>query len=108
MAASERDDRSGQLPETGLPLSEIGDVDEIPVRELSDLAAEDVDDDIEVSNDAYGEPDDVFAENAEIAFEARDTVAREAGATEVMVDTVDAGWPEERAGDDDDPAAPAE
>jgi amphi-Trp domain-containing protein len=46
-------------------------LDEAP-EELSDLAAEDVPEaDIERSLGEYPEPDDVFAENAEVAYESR-------------------------------------
>jgi len=60
-AATQRDARTG-TPAGQLPLPE----------ELGDMAADDVREaDIERSLEEYPEPDDVFAENSEVAFESR-------------------------------------
>lgn len=55
----------------------IGDLEEAPLRELSDLAAEDLAE-AEVEEAAAGgaEADDVFAENVEYAYEARAEMAQ--------------------------------
>ncbi len=76
---TQRDARTGTpagqlpLPEAPEPVApgpeEIADE---PPEELGDMAADDdFEADIERSLDEYPEPDDVFAENSEVAFESR-------------------------------------
>jgi len=59
-----------EVPEAVAPPAE--EIDNDPPGELGDIAADDVREaDIERSLEEYPEPDDVFAENSETAFESR-------------------------------------